>query len=285
MKKYIKSNSFESTVTNKDIEEYCKSGYVGIVSAFRGYLTPQENWERTDELRKLLNNAGFDVESVVGSYKEENMDAPQREQSFVVKTTDDISLNEFRRCMAGFAAKYQQDSYFIIYGLSDNPTKNKTTVIKDKYGLSDNAKVYHYNKKLKDGEIDYSDYSYKDSHRVNSKNGYYADYDVYDVVGELWSRQVPDFDNDDEMRREVVNRNSYTTLQKFSHLTFSRAFSAYSKTIDGDYAIFASQRTKFDSYPARQRKTFSGAYPNTDLIKKSRHYIISTTDGDFDDKE
>jgi hypothetical protein len=110
--------------------------------------------------------------------------------------------------MCGFAAKFQQDSLFIIYNLSDSPVNHKTVSYVSDWGSSSNDKAYRYNNKTEDDEVDYSDYSYKMKLRKSDRSEPKYIENGYDVVGELWERDQK-FKEPEDLINEVVTRNEY----------------------------------------------------------------------------
>lgn len=268
-------------ISTEDVFEYAETGIVGIVSAFRGYLSEEENNARTNELCRLILSNGFDYAEVTGSFREDGGEV-DRERSIVVinyKKPDKQELIKFRKLMTGFGAKFQQDSIFIIYGKSDMPSEHKNTSYVDQYGTSSNSKVYHYENLDDSGDIDYDDYTYKETlrkdGRVNRRDIEYS----FDIIGELWERKPKYEWGSEESINESVSRNEYTILRKFSHITPKEAFSAYSETIDGGaYSIFASRAISDyrQSTLRLQAKKCSG-YASREAIERNRRKILAST--------
>ncbi len=127
MKLYVRSNvtkaAYGERITREEIFELAEKGMVGMVSAFRGYLSDAENNKRTEELRTLIGTCGYDVAEIKGKYQEEGSGEISEEKTLIVisdKKQDTNNINEFRTDMLGFSAKFQQDSIFIIYGNDNN---------------------------------------------------------------------------------------------------------------------------------------------------------------------
>jgi len=260
--------------TTNEIMKHAETGMVGIVSAFRAYLSPAENNKRTADLEQLVLGAGFDYQEVSGNFREAGNSKPSRERTLVIYNSaapTDTAINSFRALMKGFAAKFQQDSLFILYGKSTIENDHPNTTFVGDWGTSDNAKTYRYGNSTPEGEIDYSDYTYKNSpkqrsgKRVNLEGG-------YDIVGELWERDVDYGLDDDEKINEVVSRSDYRTLKRFSHVTLREAFAAYTETMDGTFSIFSSAVSKI----GRQARVFSGSSSRA-LLSANRKRLLSST--------
>lgn len=278
MKRYIRTSA---NISTEQIFDYARTGLIGIVSAFRGYLDETENNERTEELCGLIKNSGYDYAEVTGSFKEAN-GRVDTERSIVVinpSSPTEKELTSFRRIMCGFAAKFQQDSLFIIYNLSDSPVNHKTVSYVSDWGSSSNDKAYRYNNKTEDDEVDYSDYSYKTKLRKSDRSEPKYIESGYDVIGELWERDQK-FKEPEDLVNEVVTRNEYVTCHVFKHITPKIAFAAYSETIDGGaYSIYADTSiSQYMNNPLRlQANMFSGT-SSRNFISKTRNSILSSTE-------
>ena len=90
-----------------------KYGYV-VLSACRNEKTKKENAERTQELQKTLNAAGFLNEKVYGSYLE-NGKQPVDEESFIVFPNENHNLSEIIDRCSELADEnhYSQDSILV----------------------------------------------------------------------------------------------------------------------------------------------------------------------------
>ena len=90
-----------------------KYGYV-VLSACRNEKTKKENAERTRELQKTLNAAGFLNEKVYGSYLE-NGKQPVDEESFIVFPNENHNLSEIIDRCSELADEnhYSQDSILV----------------------------------------------------------------------------------------------------------------------------------------------------------------------------
>ena len=277
MKRYIKSSA---SISTDAVFQYAESGIVGIVSAFRGYLSDEENNNRTDQLCKMVHGAGYDYAEVIGAFREAGGEV-SRERSIVVINPSPATQSElanFRKIMTGFGASFQQDSIFIIYNKASEPSAHKNTTYVDEYGTSSNSKTYHYDKIDDNDDIDYSDYTYKETLRKSDRINRTDVEDGFDIVGELWER-TPKYEwGSPESVNESVKRSEYKTLRKFTHITPRIAFAAYSETIDGGaYSIFAStDATYAPSYLRMQAKQCSGYASRTAITANRRHIIFTT---------
>ena len=114
-------------ISTDDVFAYAETGIVGIVSAFRGYLSEEENNARTEELCRLILSNGFDYAEVTGSFREDGGEV-DRERSIVVIHYKKQELINFQKLMTAFGAKFQQNYVLIIYGNSAIPSENKVSI-------------------------------------------------------------------------------------------------------------------------------------------------------------
>ena len=114
-------------ISTDDVFAYAETGIVGIVSAFRGYLSEEENNARTEELCRLILSNGFDYAEVTGSFREDGGEV-DRERSIVVINYKKQELINFQKLMTAFGAKFQQNSVLIVYGNSAIPSENEVSI-------------------------------------------------------------------------------------------------------------------------------------------------------------
>lgn len=286
MKLYVKSNvikaAYGERITREEIFVLAETGMVGMVSAFRGYLSDAENNKRTEELRTLIGTCGYDVAEIKGKYQEEGSGEISEERTLIVisdKKPDTNNINEFRTDMLGFGAKFQQDSIFIIYGKSDKKDTHPNTTYLDEYGTSGNTKNYRYSTTDNQEDVDYSHWLYKTKMLAKDKKESKTINNSYSCIGELWERESKFEWGSEESITEVVKRGEYTLMKRFTHIAPERAFAAYSETLDGGaYSIFAN--TVCSNYCQNilrmQSKMFSGSSSRAKIIESKRKLYNST---------
>lgn len=111
------------------IFSYAETGMIGIVSAFRGYLSEEENNARTDELCRLILSNGSDHAEITGAFRKDDGEIVHERTLIVIhdKKPEKQALIQFRALMTGYAARFQQDAVFILYADPDISPEHKNS--------------------------------------------------------------------------------------------------------------------------------------------------------------